>query len=191
MNHRTWLGLALPLALAACTADRAASPREVFDEQTGNTLTVVAKPLVFARERSDLAAHARDYATLVAVEVDHSGTSADYLLVYRWSTVDRRMLPRQDAGGGRLRLIGGGRELNLLPIDTLPVGLDSMLSLHMPAHGAASTRAYAVDVDTLHFIALSSALTLRLPQEPLDAPFQVWEDGRPALERFVRQTSVP
>src|ERR1700674_4900727 len=64
---------------------------EIFDEETASTLLVVSKPLVFARERSDVAAHSLDYATIVAVEDDRSGEYAQYLLLYRWSTVDRRM----------------------------------------------------------------------------------------------------
>jgi hypothetical protein len=69
------LGLILALTtLWACTGLPAERPsHEFFDERTGNTLLVVPKPLVFARERTDVAAHARDYATMVAVEIDQSG----------------------------------------------------------------------------------------------------------------------
>ena len=70
------LGLILALTtLWACTGLRSARPsHEILDEQTGNTLLVVPKPLVFARERTDVAAHERDYATVVAVEIDQSGS---------------------------------------------------------------------------------------------------------------------
>jgi hypothetical protein len=188
---RILLTVVMALAIASCSSDRAAPGREVFDEQTGNTLTVVSSPLVFARERNDLAAYARDYASLVAVEVDHSGTPKNYLLLYRWSTVDKRMLPPQDPTGGKLRLVGDGRELSLSPLDSLPVGLDSIRTLHAPRHGAALTRAYAVDMDSLRFIAESRDLHLQLPQETFDMPFRIWEDGRRALARFVHQSSSP
>src|SRR5271166_5150396 len=81
------------MALPACTGTPRAPSQQVLDEQSGNTLLIVKQPLVFARERIDVAAHARDYATLVAVEVDASGSYHDYLLLYRWSTVDKRMSP--------------------------------------------------------------------------------------------------
>ena len=108
------LGLILALtaltALSACAGLSARAsdhkPRdsgEIFDEQSGNTLLVVPKPLVFARERTDVAAHERDYATLVAVEIDQSGKYNDYFLLYRWSTVDRRMSPPPDPQEGELR----------------------------------------------------------------------------------------
>jgi hypothetical protein len=190
--RRLWSIVIVTFMLAACSIDRASQGREVFDEQTGNTLTVVSKPLVFARERSDVAANARDYATVVAVQIDHSGTFTDYLLLYRWSTVDRRMLtPQEGGGGGTLRLISEGRELKLQPLDSLPVGLDSIRILHSPRHGAALIRAYVVDVDTLRSIAASDTLALQLPQEILDTPFHIWEDGRRALAQFVQQTSSP
>ena len=104
------LGLILALTtLWACTGLRAAQPsHEIFDERTGNTLLVVPKPLVFARERTDVAAHERDYATVVAVEIDQSGKYSEYLLLYRWSTVDRRMSPPPDPLAGFVaRWIGG------------------------------------------------------------------------------------
>ena len=105
MHIRVALLLALT-ALASCTTQPPHRPTskaksnstEIFDEQSGSTLSVVAKPLVFARARSDVAAFARDYATLVAVEDDRSGTYTQYLLLYRWSTVDRRMSPLPGAG---------------------------------------------------------------------------------------------
>src|SRR5579864_5666129 len=94
------LGLLMALAaLLSCTTQgphrppstsasaSASASTEIFDEQTGSTLLVVSKPLVFARDRSDVAAFARDYATVVAVEDDRSGEYTQYLLLYRWSTV--------------------------------------------------------------------------------------------------------
>ena len=87
----------------------AAPTQEILDEQSGNTLLVVAKPLVFARERTDVAAYARDYATLVAVEMDQSGKYSEFLLLYRWSTVDRRMSSPPDPSAGELRILAEGR----------------------------------------------------------------------------------
>src|SRR3977135_3182754 len=92
------LGLILALAtLWAGTCLPAARPsHEVFDEPTAKPPLGGPKPLVFARERTDVAAHARDYATMVAVEIDQSGKYSVYLLLYRWSTGDRRRSPPPD-----------------------------------------------------------------------------------------------
>ena len=145
--------------LSACAAaPRQAASHEFLDEQTGTTLSVVAKPLVFARERTDVAAHARDYATLVAVEVDNSGKYREYLLLYRWSTVDPRMSPAPDPHAGELRILADGRVIDLMPLEQMPVSLSRRRELHVPDHGDVIAHAYPVDSSTLRFIASSREL---------------------------------
>jgi hypothetical protein len=178
-------------ALASCASRPPEASQEIFDESDASTLLVAAKPIVFARERSDLAAHARDYATVVAVEIDISGDYSDYLLVYRWSTVDRRMLPPPDPAGGALRIIADGRVFNFKQIDRLPVNFAQRRELHMPKHDDVVPRGYKVDAETLHFIATSEDLSLRMPQEPFDAPFKLFEDGRRALLEFLKPVFAP
>jgi hypothetical protein len=173
-------------ALASCASRPPVASDEIFDESDASTLLVVAKPTVFARERSDLAAYARDYATVVAVEIDISGEYSDYLLVYRWSTVDRRMLPPPDPAGGALRIVADGRVFDFKPIDKLPVNFAQRRELHMPKHDDVVPRGYKVNAETLHFIATSEDLTLRMPQEPLDVPYKMFEDGRRALLEFLK-----
>lgn len=194
------ISVALIVALAmlsACSHSPAKTPtpapasHEMLDEQTGTTLTVVTKPLVFARERSDVAAHTRDYATLVAVEVDSSGKYSEYLLLYRWSTVDRRMSPAPDPGAGELKILAEGRVIDLTPMEQLPVSLSRRRELYVPEHGDLVAHAYSVDAATLRFIATSRELSVIMPQEPLKIPFALWEDGRPALGQFVQGANGP
>jgi len=187
-------GLILALAALSASAYAGASqraPHEIFDEQTGNTLLVVPKPLVFARERTDVAAHARDYATLVAVEIDQSGNSNEYLLLYRWSTVDRRMSPPPDLEAGELKILADGRVIDLKPLEEVPIGLSRRRELHLPEHGDVVTHAYRIDVPTLRYIATSREITVRMPQESLDTPFVIWEDGRSALGQFLDRSGSP
>jgi hypothetical protein len=190
MKNRGVLFLVLT-ALASCAARPPAPSQEIFDESDASTLLVVAKPIVFARERSDVAAHARDYATLVAVEIDISGDYGDYLLLYRWSTVDRRMLPPPDPAGGAMRIVADGRVFNFTPVDRLPVNFAQRRELHMPKHDDVIPRGYKVDAETLRFLATSQELTLRMPQEPLDLPFRLFEDGRRALLEFLKPVFAP
>jgi hypothetical protein len=178
-------------ALASCASRPPAASQEIFDESDASTLLVAARPIVFARERSDLAAHARDYATVVAVEIDISGDYSDYLLVYRWSTVDRRMLPPPDPAAGALRIVADGRVLDFKPVDKLPVNFAQRRELHMPKHDDVVPRGYKVNAETLHFIATSQDLTLRMPQEPFDAPFNLFADGRAALLEFLKPAFAP
>jgi hypothetical protein len=187
------ISIALLMTLSACRGFHPgmANAPEIFDEGTGNTVSVVSKPLVFARDRTDVAAFARDYATLVAVEVDHSGDFVNYLLLYRWSTVDRRMSPPPNPDSGELKIIAEGRVLDLRPLDAVPVSLIKGAALHVPAHEDTVTHAYRVDTDVLRFVATSGTLAVRLPQEPLDTPFRMWEDGRGALREFLSRSVNP
>ena len=189
MIIRVALLLALTALPSCATRAPPAAATEIFDERTAGTLSVAAKPVVFARERSDVAAHSRDYATLVAIDYDRSGTFEDYLLLYRWSTVDRRMSPPPGPDQGELRILADGRVIDLKPLDRLPISLDQRRVLHVPEHGDVVARAYRVDEALLHFIATSRDITLRMPQEALDTPFTLWEDGRSALQAFVVRTS--
>jgi hypothetical protein len=185
---RIWSVLAVASVLMTLTAcETSPDAREILDQETGNTFFVVNKPLVFARERTDVAAHARDYAMLVAVAVDQSGKFSEYLLLHRWSTVDRRMreAPGATANAGALRILAEGRSIDLSPLDTVPVSLKSRPELEGPGHSDVITRAYKVDLATLRFIAGSRVLMVRLPQEPLDTAFNLWRDGRPELAKFV------
>jgi hypothetical protein len=177
--------VALTMLSACSSAPRAAASQEIFDEQTGNTLLVVAKPLVFARTRSDVAAFARDYATLVAVEVDISGKYSDYLLLYRWSTVDPRMSAPPSPSQGELKILADGREIDLKPLEQSPVSLSRRKQLHVPDQGAIVLHEYKIDAATLRFIASSRDLTVRMPQESFDTPFTIYEDGRVALAQFA------
>jgi hypothetical protein len=175
--------------LASCASHAPRASHEIFDDRTARTFLVSGASLVFARARSDVAAHARDYATLVPVEIDQSGDYREYLLLYRWSMVDPRMSPPPDSGAGAMRLIADGRVIDAKPLDTLPLSLDKRRELLVPNHGDVVPRAYQFDVATLNFIATSRELTLRMPQEALDTPFGLWEDGRGALKLFLQRAA--
>ena len=83
------------------------------------------------------------------------------------------------------------RVIELKPLPDIPVDLSRRHELHVPSNADPVAHAYAVDLQTLGFIAASRVLTLRMPQESLGTPFTLWEDGRAALAQFVRRASGP
>jgi len=181
-------GLLLTIAaLVSCSSGTSPASHEIYDERTAGTLLVSGSPLVFARARSDVAAHARDYATLEAVEVDNSGDYVEYLMLYRWSTVDPRMLPPPDPAAGDLTIVADGRSIDLKADGALPFKVGNNRELLVPNHGHVLARAYKVDAATLRFIATSREIVVRLPGEALDTPFNLWEDGRGALLQFLKR----
>ena len=88
----TPLGALLLLSSGAIARD-APPPTEYLDETTGATVTVVDRPLVFARERNERAANLRDYVTLSAASVNRGGKVEYVLVAYLWSTLDPRFAP--------------------------------------------------------------------------------------------------
>jgi hypothetical protein len=78
----------------------------------------------------------------------------------------------------------------LMPLEEIPVSLSRRRELHVPDHGDVVAHAYPIDAATLRFIASSRDLSVQMPQERLDTPFTMWEDGRAALRRFVQRAGV-
>ena len=94
----------------------------------------------------------------------------------------------------RVELTGITRQfvmIDLKPLEEVPIGLSRRRELHLPEHGDVVTHAYRIDVPTLRYIATSREITVHMPQESLDTPFAVWEDGRSALGQFLDRSGSP
>jgi hypothetical protein len=182
--------LLLPL-LGACASAQSARTREFLDESTGLTLIVVQRPIIFARARTDVAANARDYATLVAMQEDRSGKYSTWLIVHRWSTVDPRFAGDASVGSGQLRIIADDRELTLRPTLPEPAVLQRRAELFGPPGRAVSSAAYAVDGGSLRSIAAAQTLSLRYSDDALPIAYGVWEDGRSALQAWLSDMRPP
>jgi hypothetical protein len=178
------IGLFCTLLCSCTTVDRL-SPIEQLDNRSGDTLAVVNQPFILARVRSDLAADARDYTTLAAVEVDRAGRYSAYLVLHRWSTFDRRFSPLPDAKQGRAQIITEGREIVLTPLEQLPDSFHAGVRLHAPPTPQFVTWAYLTDLSTLNYLAEAREFTIQFPDETVPLPFFIWRDGRAALREFA------
>jgi hypothetical protein len=109
--------VAVALLAAGCaTPDSVSGEHEYLDEITAATVTVGSPTLVFARERPELAVHARDYLTLVPVDVNRAGTHSQYFYAYVWSTLDKRGLADESTVAWRFDLVADGRRIALTPV---------------------------------------------------------------------------
>jgi hypothetical protein len=111
-----WSLAALVLAaagLAGCATPPRDEPREYLDSSTAATITVGGPTLVFARERPELAVNARDYVTLVPIDVNRAGTHTQYYYGYLWSTIDKRRAGAEAEPASRLELLADGRRIAL------------------------------------------------------------------------------
>jgi hypothetical protein len=173
------------IALAACSS-APSSPRALLDENTGVTINAVAEPMLFARVRTDAGSSARDYVTLVVVENDNAGKYTDVLLMYRWAIFSP---PPPKKSGGQLLIQADEHAIDLQPLERVPIDLSRRKDLFVPENVGVVIHAYAIDFETMRMIATSHELTVRLPQEPIETPFTLWRDGRPALAQLLKQLS--
>jgi hypothetical protein len=178
------LVFAVLIAPSLAGADR---PRTVLDQQTGSTLVIATQAWTFAREQLHLAAHARDYIGIQAVEINTAGKRSQFLAVFFWSTIDRR----GDYAGEmpRIELSVDDRRVLLSPSAATPreVGI-SQWPLPPPGK-AARLFVYPADPTLLRQIAESHLITLRLPDDrdgDLE-PIATWKDGRAALRDFLAE----
>jgi hypothetical protein len=159
---------------------------EYLDEETGATVTLVTQPLVFAYARTDLAANARDYASLQAAAVNRSGKLDYVLITYFWSTVDPRLRPDALPSPQQLLLQADDRliRLSLRGHTAREAGIG--MTVDAPAGSGSPPNVYATDLDTLRFIAAARQLALVIDAEPSAFTYDLWEDRRPALRSFVQ-----
>lgn len=130
----TFATLVAACALHGCAASSPPAPREYLDERTAATITVAPQSVVLACDRTDLGVHARDYVTLVGVDVNVSGRHSSYIVGYAWSTLDKRGLQE---GPATYELVVDDRLMRLEP---MPGGFKSLgiatSPLEVPARGA-------------------------------------------------------
>lgn len=181
---------ALALSLSGC-ATAPSAPHSVLDERTGVTINAVSAPLVFVRIHGDANTGARDYVTLVAAEQDNAGRYTDLFLMYRWSISFHGMAPEPAQNAGRLVLLADGHDIELQPLERIPVDISLAKALFVPEGDRVAKYAYHVSLETMRAVAASHELAVRLPQEPEEpqTPFTLWRDGRPALTQLVSQLS--
>ena len=189
LRPRTWgaAGLALVLACAAGSSlGGEPEPREYLDEDTAATITVVGEPLVFALPRRDLAANARDYVTLAAAAVNRAGKISYVLIGYNWSTADPRLRrdPLPGAEGLALRADDRRIELTLRGHTAHDAGIG--VPVHAPPGASVAPNVYGTDLATLRYLSESRHLTLEADSGETIMRYELWEDRRAALRRFVQ-----
>ena len=180
---------ALLASLSSCTAlPDADTPRSYLDESTAATVTVVGRPLVFARERPNFAVHMRDYITLAAAAVDRTGTYDYILIAYFWTTFDPHAR-EGDVQGQRpdeVLILADDRRIRLVKADRSAhaAGIDE--PVHAPTVGPGSAHVYRADPAMLRYIAAARTLRVRTLTGDMELNYDIWDDRRAALAEWVR-----
>ncbi len=183
------LATILPLfLLGACVSEAAlqsGAPSEILDENTGATITAVERPLIFARERRDLAANARDYVTLAAASVNRGGKIHYMLVSYIWSTVDTRGRELA-ASDGVLVISADDRRVRLRPSGRTAAQQGISLPIHEPPGPSLAPVVYETDLETLGFLAAARNVSVQVGGDELAPAYLAWDDERASLGQFVR-----
>ncbi len=178
------------LALAAIMIARAAAAdddavREYVDEITAVSITVPVESLLFARERTDLAANARDYITLTPLEINRTGQRACYWFGYVWSTIDRRNRQPLLLEGDELVLLADGRPIALKmerrQLRDLGVGEPPT---RPPVRGAVPVL-FAATPEEIAYVARAREVHVELIRGGENEPFPMWKDARDSVQAFV------
>ncbi len=170
----------LNCSLAGATRD----PIEYLDEQTAATVTVVREPIVFARERRDVAARQRDYVTVAAASVNRGGKITYVLVTYFWSTVDTRI-------GGELAmpdvivLAADDRRIEFKRTGLRATEQGIALPIHAPPNHKADPVVFSTDLATLRYLGAARHLELRTGRDDLAPVYELWDDHRKDLAAFV------
>jgi hypothetical protein len=170
---------------SGCAAARSeGGPIEYLDEQTAATVTTVRQPIVFARERRERAANARDYVTLAAAAVNRSGKISYVLIAYVWSTVDLRGEPRADAAE-TLVLAADDRRIRLSFAGSGAADQGIAQPVHAPPNQNSPPNVYRTDLATLRFIGAARRVSVQIGTDGNGPVYELWTDARGALAAFV------
>jgi hypothetical protein len=169
---------AVALAAGACASPPSDGPRQYLDEKSAATVTVAREALVFARDRPELAVHARDYLTLVPIDVNRMGTHAAYFYGYVWSTIDKRGAGARD-GIANFEIIADGRRIPLAPVNATPRELGLVEPPIRAPSGSARLLIAPTDRETLALVANARELSAAESRDGLSERYVLWS-GNPA-----------
>lgn len=183
MSRRAVLGYLLAAGLLPRAASAASGT--ILDRRTGATLQLSTDPWVLALDQPHLAAHARDYIALYAVEINIAGKRSYQLAAFLWSTVPGRTRYAGDKPVLQLRV--ADRTLALDPLGRTPRDMGiSQWPLKPPGRGAVLA-IYEVDEALLRAMSTDVEVKARAASDPTlpeDVWFEVWRSGRSAFADF-------
>jgi hypothetical protein len=200
--YRSLASLLLLAASAVAAASDANAPRQYLDEETGASVFVVGRPLVFAHERAtfggdvprsssvapNMPVPPRDYVTLAAAGVDRGGKYTYVLVGYFWSVGAPPQVGNACVGGEDLVLQLGDRRVKLAPFHGSARDAGISQSIHRPSTDAKPA-IYSSDLATLGLIAESAHPVLYCGAEAAPLRYELLEDRLPALRELVRHLS--
>jgi hypothetical protein len=187
----------LMLTVSAAAAAGVNAPLEYLDDQTGETVIAVGRPLVFARDRATFnggpapawSVAPRDYVTLAAAAVDRSGKISYLLIGYFWSVGVPQPWENVRLAREPLVLELQDRRIELAPQAGSARDAGISVPVHRPSIDPVTQSLYAVDLPTLGLIADSARPLLYCGGQSAPLRYELFEDRLTALRELVRHLS--
>jgi hypothetical protein len=176
------MGLAAFAPIDAITRD--APVRQYLDRSTAATVTAMDRPLVFAHERASLAANARDYMSLVAIDVNRGGNHRLYWFCFVWTTIDDGGQLAAEAPNAEWLLLADARPIALRRASATPRDLGiGETPVDRPVRNATAV-VFETDAEVLGYLTAANQLSLRRAD---GTDYALWRDARDELKAFLRQ----
>jgi len=176
--------LSAALTLGGCAARDGLGTAGITDPNRAASFVARAdREFVFARERPELAAYARDYLTVLPIDVNGAGKHQLYLYCYIWSTIDKRALEESD---GQFQLVADGRQIVLRPAQGSPqeLGIDRP-PLPSPSR-TATTLLVPIDRERLEFLGAAQNVFVLRTADGLSERFELWKGRRSSMREFLQ-----
>lgn len=184
---RAVLAVAVAPTVVGCASGSGAAIRQYMDESTSASVTVAGRPLVFARERPEFAVNARDYLTLVPLEVDRGGSRALYFYGYAWSTIDKRSAGEVQREPMHFELVADGRPVPISSPADDPRHLGIARPPLQPPSANAVLLLTATTNDVLELVRGAGEIHVVTDEEGNAGHYDLWDDGRLALSAFLQE----
>lgn len=132
-----------------------------LDPRTSVTITHTQSPLIFYRDVSGRAAHARDYVYLAPIGVNRSGMYRHYLWLGIWSTMDDVQPGRSRDGFESIVVFADGEPLPLEISGWTPEAIGASEPVYLKPVASAADAYYEVAIDQLRLIAEAKDVRLQ------------------------------
>lgn len=159
VTHIAPVALAL-LVLGGCGGTTALVSSQL-DPLTGVTVTSAATPIVFYRDRSAQAAHARDYVYLGPIEVNNMGQRNYYLWLGIWGTSDSTDRSSQLDNFESIVVFADGEPLSLDVKGWTPESIGISEPAYVKPVASAMDGYYRVTIDQIRLMAEAHDLEVR------------------------------
>lgn len=185
----TTLIVVTPLLLIACAT--AAPVTEVFDENTGVTVSYSQPPLMLSRETPGYGAYSRNFVQMGAIEVNRSGVLQYFLWLGIWNTVQTPTAADHRDWFESIVVFADGEPLLLDVRGWTPDTIGVSNSVYNKPVASSVDAYFPVSLDQIRLIANARDIRLEAVSASLKK-FELWDDQRVAREdllAFVERVS--